>query len=409
MNEKQLGTFGRHAFRLTDAGHIAAKAANPALAETMGLIRRIVDNMPAPGHYLRELYWKGQMPAVQSLLEMEAKAQERELLKVMSEIAPIDEDVAKRQLKNIGITPTLGTTGVESAVLLSEIKINDRKLRNWFNGGKGELSQWTKQNFKLVNQVVQRGIFEGVETKTIASQIIRESGLAGFKGVKISGDTVAARIYRQAQTLARTAIAEQNHQINERVWKANEEAMKGVKYEWVAALDSRTCEICAPMDGRITDTREEQEDWPIHPNCRCQVIPFNENDPTDVNVQEISKAPFTYKGKTLDEMTKAEREVALTKGGLYASKVKVNGESFYRKSKTIQTGQGRNRYVEYMAKANKETQDQFFGSPARADLFRREVERGADPQETLTRMLRGPRDDRKWRRVSEGLRAKPKR
>ena len=408
MNEKQLGTFGRHAFRLTDAGHIAAKAANPALAETMGLIRRIVDNMPAPGNYMRELYWKGQRPAVESLLEMEAKAQERELLKVMSEIAPIDEDVAKRQLKNIGITPKLGTTGVESAVLLSEIKINDRKLNDWFNGGKGELSQWTKQNFKLVNQVVQRGIFEGVETKTIASQIIRESGLAGFKGVKISGDTVAARIYRQAQTLARTAVAEQNHQINERVWKVNEEAMKGVKYEWVAALDSRTCEICAPMDGRITNTREEQEDWPIHPNCRCQVIPFNENDPTDVNVQEISKAPFTYKGKTLDEMTKAERDVALS-NGLYASKVKVNGESFYRKSRTIQTGQGRNRYVEYMAKANKETQDQFFGSPARADLFRREVERGADPQETLARMLRGPRDDRKWRRVSEGLRAKPKR
>ena len=131
--------------------------------------------------------------------------------------------------------------------------------------------------------------------------------------------------------------------------------MKGVKYEWVAALDSRTCEICAPMDGRITNTREEQEDWPIHPNCRCQVIPFNENDPTDVNVQEISKAPFTYKGKTLDEMTKAERDVALS-NGLYASKVKVNGESFYRKSRTIQTGQGRNRYVEYMAKANKETQ-----------------------------------------------------
>ena len=408
MNEKQLGTFGRHAFRLTDAGHIAAKAANPALAETMGLIRRIVDNLPPPGNYMRELYWKGQRPAVESLLEMEAKAQERELLKVMSEIAPIDEDVAKRQLKNIGITPALGTTGVESAVLLSEIKINDRKLRDWFNGGKGELSQWTKQNFKLVNQTVQRGIFEGVETKTIASQIVRQSGLAGFKGVKISGDTVAARIYRQAQTLARTAIAEQNHQINERVWKANEEAMKGVKYEWVAALDSRTCEICAPMDGRITDTREEQEDWPIHPNCRCQVIPFNENDPTDVNVQEISKAPFTYKGKTLDEMTKAERDVALS-NGLYASKVKVNGESFYRKSKTIQTGQGRNRYVEYMAKANKETQDQFFGSPARADLFRREVERGADPQETLARMLRGPRDDKKWRRVSEGLRAKPKR
>ena len=127
-------------------------------------------------------------------------------------------------------------------------------------------------------------------------------------------------------------------------------------------------------------------------------------------MQEISKAPFTYKGKTLEEMTKAEREVALTKGGLYASKVKVNGEMYYRKTKTIDPGRvKRNRYVEYMAKANKETQDEFFGSRVRADLFRREVERGADPQETLARMLRGPRDDKKWRRVSEGLAAKRKR
>ena len=394
---------------MVDAGNAAAKAANPALADTMGLIRRIVDNLPPPGNYMRELYWKGQAPAIKSLLEAEAQAQGRELAKSMAEMAIVDEQVAERQLKNIGVKPVLGTAEAASVVAVPDLKVNDVKLRDWFANDRTKMSRWAKQNWDLVNKTVQRGIFEGIETKTIAAQMVQESGLAGIKGVKIAGDTVAARIYRQAQTLARTAIAEQNHQINERVWKANEEAMRGVKYEWVAALDSKTCEICAPMDGRVTDTRDEQEDWPVHPNCRCQVIPFNEDDPTEVNVQEISEAPFTYKGKTLDEMTKAEREVALTKGGLYASKVKVNGEMYYRKTKTIDPGSKRNRYVEYMAKANKETQDEFFGSVPRADLFRREVERGADPQETLARMLRGPRDDKKWRRVSEGLAAKPKR
>ena len=59
--------------------------------------------------------------------------------------------------------------------------------------------------------------------------------------------------------------------------------------------------------------------------------------------------------------------VALTKGGLYASKVKVNGEMYYRKTKTIDPGNKRNRYVDYMAKANKETQDEFFDS-VRADI-----------------------------------------
>ena len=273
----------------------------------------------------------------------------------------------------------------------------------------GGLSKWAKQNFDLVNKTVQRGIFEGLDTETIAAQIIQESRLAGFKGAKIAGDTAAARVYRQAQTLARTAVAEQNHQINARVWDANKEAMEGVQYEWVAALDSRTCEICAPMDGRITDTRDDQEDWPIHPNCRCQVVPFDPNGPDEINVQEVSDTPFTYKGKTLDEMNKAEREEALSKGGLYASKVKVNGKMMYRKTKTISVGKGRNRYAQYMAKANKETQNEFFGNKARADVFRREVERGADPQETLARMLGGQRDDKTWRPVDSPLAALRKR
>ena len=116
------------------------------------------------------------------------------------------------------------------------------------------------------------------------------------------------------------------------------------------------------------------------------------------------QAPFTYKGKTLEEMTKAEREVALTKGGLYASKVKVNGEMYYRKTRPS-TLAGRNR-VEYMAKANKETQDEFLAAEG-ADLFRREVERGLIcrrrwPGCCAARMT-------KKCRVSEGLAAKRKR
>ena len=47
-------------------------------------------------------------------------------------------------------------------------------------------------------------------------------------------------------------------------------------------------------------------------------------------------------------MTKAEREEALSKGGLYASKVKVNGEKMYRKTRTIKAERGKNRYAQYM-------------------------------------------------------------
>nr|BAR30371.1 hypothetical protein [uncultured Mediterranean phage uvMED] len=407
---------------MIDTGNAIAKAANPQLANTFGMIRRIVDNLPPPGNYMRELQWKGAHPAVKSLLEQYNDNLAKQLANGLAEMQAIDEETAYRQLKNINLSPSVAPGGISTAVSIPDLKVNDVKLKDWFTKGNSGLSKWAKQNFDVVNKTVQRGIFEGLATDVIASQIIQESKLAGFKGAKITGDTAAARVYRQAQNLAKTAIAEQNHQINGRVWDANKEAMEGVQYEWVATLDSKTCETCAPLDGQIRNSEDDFPAWPIHMGpCRCQVVPFDPNGPDEINVQEVSKTPFTYKGKTLDEIgegkryrdmspeQKAKWDEALSKGGLYSSKVKVNGEWMYRKTKTIKVERGQNRYVEYMAKANKETQDKFFGSTARADLFRREVERGADPQETLARMLRGPRDDKKWRRVSEGLRAKPKR
>nr|BAR30405.1 hypothetical protein [uncultured Mediterranean phage uvMED] len=407
---------------MIDTGNAIAKAANPQLANTFGMIRRIVDNLPPPGNYMRELQWKGANPAVKSLLEQYNDDLAKQLANGLAEMQAIDEETAYRQLKNINHSPSIAPGGISTAVSIPDLKVNDVKLKDWFTKGSSGLSKWAKQNFDVVNKTVQRGIFEGLATDVIASQIIQESKLAGFKGAKITGDTAAARVYRQAQNLAKTAIAEQNHQINKRVWDANKEAMEGVQYEWVATLDSKTCETCAPLDGQIRDSEDDFPAWPIHMGpCRCQVVPFDPNGPDEINVQEVSKTPFTYKGKTLDEIgegkryrdmspeQKAKWDEALSKGGLYSSKVKVNGEWMYRKTKTIKVERGQNRYVEFMAKANKETQNKFFGSTARADLFRREVERGADPQETLARMLRGPRDDKKWRRVSEGLRAKPKR
>ena len=384
MNEKQLGTLGKHAFRLNDTGNAIAKAANPQLADTFGMVRRIVDNLPPPGNYMRELQWKGAHPAVKSLLMQYNDDLAKQMANGLAEMQAIDEETAYKQLKNMNLSPTSAPGGINTAVSIPDLKINDIKLKDWFGKGQGGLSKWAKQNFDVVNKTVQRGIFEQLDTDTIASQIIQESKLAGFKGAKIAGDTAAARVYRQAQTLARTAVAEQNHQINERVWDANKEAMEGVQYEWVAALDSKTCEICAPMDGRVTDTREEQESWPIHPNCRCTVVPFDPDDPNEVNVQEVSKTPFTYKGKTLDQMNDAERQEALSTGGLYASKVRINGKMYYRRS--ISTS--KDGYAGWLAETTDATKHQFFGSRKRVQYFNGQLAKGRNPRDVLNEMLK---------------------
>ena len=42
---------------------------------------------------------------------------------------------------------------------------------------------------------------------------------------------------------------------------------------WSTALDSKTCETCAPLDQMRWDQGDNSRpDWPIHPNCRCESL-----------------------------------------------------------------------------------------------------------------------------------------
>ena len=110
------------------------------------------------------------------------------------------------------------------------------------------------------------------------------------------------------------------------------EALEDFVYLWSAALDSRTCQTCAPLDGRRWEKKADAPPVPIHVNCRCQLLLI---DPEDKfwnegrkTGQQISKKPYATGYKT---------------------KVKVKGERFYRKAKEF-TG---NDYSDYLASSNR--------------------------------------------------------
>ena len=48
--------------------------------------------------------------------------------------------------------------------------------------------------------------------------------------------------------MSRTVTQDVSRQVNEAVWDANADAMEGMVYLFTTALDSRTCETCAPLD-----------------------------------------------------------------------------------------------------------------------------------------------------------------
>lgn len=55
------------------------------------------------------------------------------------------------------------------------------------------------------------------------------------------------------------------------------------KYEYIATLDSKTCEICRPLDAKKIDVDKAVVGFnkaPMHPLCRCTDAPYYEDTPT---------------------------------------------------------------------------------------------------------------------------------
>ncbi len=76
------------------------------------------------------------------------------------------------------------------------------------------------------------------------------------------------------------------------------------KYQYLATLESHTCEECAHLDGQIFDLKDREDgvNYPlIHPYCRCTTVPYIEGLPDKRT--RWSRDPETGKGTYVDNMT----------------------------------------------------------------------------------------------------------
>ena len=134
----------------------------------------------------------------------------------------------------------------DSTKFLLQTKIGNQRVLGMFAPVEGK-SPFTTSIRRSIDRIVTGGIIRGEETKVIAAKMIPQ---------------LNKQMASQAMALARTAIQDYNRQVKEEVWNANRDAFArlGLKYEWVSALDSRTCPTCAPLDGAV---RGQQERLPV--------------------------------------------------------------------------------------------------------------------------------------------------
>lgn len=115
-----------------------------------------------------------------------------------------------------------------------------------------------------------------------ARETITQGVLQG-KSVPEISKALSARMgqsYKAAERLVRTETAHFHAEADKAAYKA-----AGVdEYEYVATLDSRTCETCAALDGKHFKLKDAQAGVnypPMHPNDRCTTIEYDPDDALD--------------------------------------------------------------------------------------------------------------------------------
>lgn len=388
MNEEQLRLFLQQAFAMIDRENAVIEGINPAFVQSMKNIRQIVlDNLPDDG-ILREQQWRAIRPLVAQELQPYNRAMAQQLFVELSESAPDMAKEAARMIEAVGITPEPVLAGAPVAppsvavpALPSTVeavlrtKVNGNRLTKLFEGVEGGASKFVRFNLDAINRKVVNGILTGQTTQAIADDIAVVYAKQGVEYVSVQGPTAARQLRAEAKAIARTAIQDANRQIHNEVYRANADQLSDLQWEWVAVLDSRTCPTCAPLDGKRWPKRSEAPEWPVHVNCRCQVIAVDPDEAASVRAgQDVSPTPTTGTGA-------------------YKTKVKVKGQKLYRKNVQIRPGKDGKppNYADFLAESNQKTQQMFFGGgnagSVRANKFRKAVEQGTSPDKALLDLI----------------------
>lgn len=138
------------------------------------------------------------------------------------------------------------------------------------------------EGMKLTTRV-QNAMSAGVKQAILDS--LRKAGLEGkgtreaVRGVIQSAlDEGFTITEREAVTLTRSYIQAANVGAMDAVMEANKELLRG--WRWAATLDTRTCFLCASLDGKMYKLGEKSPPMPRHFNCRC-VKQWIVNNPRD--------------------------------------------------------------------------------------------------------------------------------
>jgi len=392
LNARQLELFIKQAFLNEGLSKEVLAEVKPAFAKAMADVREIVGQLPDESLMREQLWRREYFPQVERAIKPFNDALASALVRKMSENGPQFEAEVFKQLEAInalppgpGLTKPIGSMPAYTQMALQSKIVKGTRLESLFGISRPEMAQFIKSNMRVIDNKVKQGMLAGVETKQIANSIASLMKTPdGRRILKLKKGTVAHEVNAWASAIARSGIQDMNRQVSEQVWDANPVG-SDLAYEWVSALDSRTCPTCGPLDANVRPNRAAFPDWPIHFNCRCSVVLIDPDKREDVRTG-IEVALPGPKGGRPPGFEKGKK-------GVYASKVRIKGKDHYRRTKQIKAtpGQRRVTYGDYLAQSDRRTQAAFYGAgnagSIRADNFRKWINAGKTPAEAMQKTI----------------------
>lgn len=163
-------------------------------------------------------------------------------------------------------------TELQIKSILNNQPFSGRTMDEWFSS----IGEATRKN---VTQEVKTGMINGESIDDIVRRI-RGTRAGGFT------DGVMSTTTRHAETIARSSVIHTSNYSAQQLYKKNSDVVKGV--QWVATLDTRTCEVCAGLDGE-TYSVTKGERPPVHPGCRCFMAPVTRSwKEMGINAREMT-------------------------------------------------------------------------------------------------------------------------
>jgi SPP1 gp7 family putative phage head morphogenesis protein len=152
---------------------------------------------------------------------------------------------------------------------MNEKAVSDMLKYQPFGGQ--SIEQWFRRygedDLNRIFAAVQKGVAnENLSVQNVIKDMFSDNG-------------AIAQSRNAARTLARTiTISASNHTAFETYKAVMEQGDDITAIEFSAKFDSRLCPVCALMDRQrwTLETINETKIPPLHPNCRCMLLPINE-------------------------------------------------------------------------------------------------------------------------------------